>query len=80
MSDDKTQPTAEKTHHYTKREAETQVVLGVFLSVIALPVLLGTFWAHTGRAMVVNGIAGVVLLGIGIGLTIWGRVTAKKVS
>lgn len=80
MTDEKKPPGIEQAHQYTKREAETQMVLGIFLSVIAIPVLIGTFWAETGRAMVVNAVAGVVLLAIGIGLAIWGRVTSKKVQ
>lgn len=80
MNDEKPESNPHESHHYTKREAETQMVLGIFLSVIAVPVLIGTLWADTGHAMVVNAVAGIVLLGIGIGLAVWGRITAKKTS
>ena len=57
---------------YSKRDSETQLALGIFVSVIAVPVILGTFWADQMSAMVVNLISGLVLLGFGVGLGIYG--------
>lgn len=57
---------AEQQAKFAKRDAETQIVLGTFVTVISIPVLIGTLWADTLRAMVVNVIAGLVLLGIGL--------------
>ena len=51
-----------------QRDSETQMALGVFIFVLSLPVLLGTLWADGMHARVVNIVAGVVLLGIGVGL------------
>jgi len=66
--------------HHTKRDAETLTALGLFISFLSVLVLIGTFWADSVRAMVVNAVAGAVLLGIGVGMIVWGRITAKKVS
>jgi len=65
---------------HTQRDAETQTALGLFVIMISLPVLVGTFWAVRPHAMVVNAIAGFILLGVGIGMVTWGRKTAKKVQ
>ena len=73
---DSNEPLEPRDH--TRRDAETQVALGIFVSVISLPVLVGTFWATTGRAAVINAIAGFVLLGIGAGMVTWGLRKAKK--
>lgn len=55
-----------------KRDAETQMALGIFVVVIALPVLVGTFWADRTHAAVVNVTAGLVLLGVGAALALFG--------
>lgn len=80
MTEEKKQQEPEHHLHYTKRDAETQTALGIFISVISIPVVIGTFWAQTPRAMVVNAIAGCVLLAIGITLVVWGRRTIKKIE
>lgn len=47
-------------------------LLGMFFSVLATLVLIGTFWTlDRPRAMTVNIAAGMVLLGVGVGM-IWG--------
>ena len=66
--------------HHTKRDAETQTALGLFISLLSVLVLIGTFWADSVRAMLVNAAAGAVLLGIGVAMIVWGRITSKKVS
>jgi putative Ca2+/H+ antiporter (TMEM165/GDT1 family) len=66
--------------HYTKRDAETQTAIGLFVTYISLPVIAGTFWAQTVHAKAVEIIAGLVLLSIGIAIIVWGRKTARKAS
>ena len=70
----------EDPHHHTRRDAETLMVLGGFVAVIAVPVLLGTAWAGRTSAMVVNIIAGLVLLGVGIGMFFYGLRAKREIS
>lgn len=73
MSDmHKQQSQAERKADLSKRDAETQLALGLFVIIIALPVLAGTFWADRIHAAVVNVIAGLVLMGVGVGLAYFG--------
>ena len=80
MTDNTDQENTTPHVHYTKRDAETQTAVGLFVSYISIPVIIGTFWAQSVRAMVVEAVAGLVLLGIGIAIIVWGRKTAKKVA
>lgn len=75
-----TEQTPQDPHQHTRRDAETQLALGIFVSVIAIPVLIGTFWANSYKAVVVNLTAGVVLLGIGVAMAAWGFVTRRSLS
>ena len=58
-----------------QRDGDSLVLLGGFLSVLALPVLIGTFFVREGErhAMIVNVVAGLILLAIGVGLVLRGR-------
>lgn len=78
MGENNEGPAEKHQGKHTQRDAETQTALGIFVIVISLPVLVGTFWAVRPHAMAVNVIAGFVLLGVGVALVVWGRVTAKK--
>jgi len=69
---------AEHDPQHLKRDGETQTVLGIFITVLSVPVVIGTFWAENVRQVVVNLAAGFVLMGIGIGIVAWGRATAKR--
>ena len=65
-------PIQELQHAHTKRDAETQMVLGAFIIYISIPVLIGTLWATTLHTRVVNVVAGVVLCSIGIAMALIG--------
>lgn len=54
-------------HRHTRRDAETLTMLGIFICVLSVAVLIGTFFAERQHAMVVNVIAGLVLLSVGGG-------------
>lgn len=63
------------------RDAETQIVLGIFVSVLAIPVLIGTFWSDVQpHAGIVNFVAGLVLLGVGLGLLLFGTRARKRIK
>ena len=72
MSDTNEKPAQETHVKFARRDAETQMVLGGFITFIAVPVLIGTLWANTFRATVVNVAAGLVLLSIGVGIALYG--------
>ena len=59
-------------NRFAKRDAETQMMLGGFVTLISIPVLIGTFWADTTRAAVVNVAAGAILFAIGLGIAVYG--------
>lgn len=49
-----------------KRDGETNIAVGLFLFVLGIPVLLGTFWAlDRPHAAFVNAVCGGVLLLLG---------------
>lgn len=66
----------ERAEHRT-RDSETLTILGIFVSLLAIAVLIGTFFAERPHAQVVNAVAGVVLLIAGVVLLWRGRVLAK---
>ena len=72
VSDTNEKPPEETHGKFARRDAETQMVLGGFITFIAVPVLIGTIWADTFRAQVVNVAAGLVLLSIGVGIALYG--------
>ena len=72
MSEANNEPRPDRDAELRKRDAETQIALGLFIFVLSLPVLLGTIWADRFHAQIVNVIAGVVLLAIGAGLFWYG--------
>ncbi len=63
---------------FARRDAETLMMLGGFMAVLALPVLAGTFWAGSGFAMGVNAVSGLVLLAIGAAMLLQGYSRFKK--
>ena len=72
MSDTNEKPPEETHGKFARRDAETQMVLGGFITFIAVPVLIGTLWADTFRATIVNVVAGLVLLSIGVAIALYG--------
>lgn len=64
---------SDRHQEHTRRDAETQILLGGFIFILGLPVLVGTFWADTPRQAVVNVCAGLVLLALGAGFFLYGR-------
>ncbi len=64
----------------SKRDAETNVALGAFITVLGIAVLAGTFFAQTTRALTVNAIAGGILVAIGIGFWVSGSRAYKKLK
>ena len=62
---------------HTKRDSETFIALGLFMVVLAVTVLVGTFYAVTPEGMTVNFGAGIVLLAIAIGF-IWRGFIIKR--
>jgi len=72
VSESNDQRPGEQHDQFHKRDAETQMVLGAFVTIISIPVLIGTFWANTYRAAVVNLVAGAVLMAIGLGIAWYG--------
>ena len=57
---------------HTKQDGESLIAVGAFIIFIAIPVLIGTFWADRTSALVVNLLSGLVLLVIGVAMTIGG--------
>ncbi len=56
-----------------KRDGETNIVVGLFLFALGIPVLLGTFGAlERPHAAFVNAVCGIVLLLIGAVVTVYG--------
>lgn len=65
---------------HTRRDAETLIALGLFMVVMALPVMLGTIWAGHGFSQAVNFIAGFVLFAIGAGMCYKGRRDMRRLD
>jgi len=69
-----------KQQEHTRRDAETQILLGGFIFILGLPVLIGTWWAETTAARIVNVAAAIALLAIGSGFLWYGRRWLKRLS
>jgi threonine/homoserine/homoserine lactone efflux protein len=73
MSDPHPTPDAPRERESRSRDAQVATALGAFLAVIALPVLAGTWYATLPVDRWINGVAGLLLLGVGIGFLLRGR-------
>ena len=65
---------------HTKRDAEILTVLGIFLVVLAVPVLIGTIWAEGTAQVLVNVVAGLIVGGIGVAMVLRGRWTGRHLD
>ena len=63
-----------------QRDAETQMALGIFITILSLPVIVGTLWANNMHSRVVNIVAGTVLLGVGVALLTYGWSKRSKMA
>ena len=70
----------EEQHQPTKRDMETVLIIGVFLVFFALATLLGSFWEMSFRARFVNTVAGLVLMGFGLGALYWSYRMKKRIK
>jgi len=63
-----------------KRDGETYVALGLFIVVVGVPVMAGTYWAakFDTSAAVVNFVCSCVLLAIGFAAITYGRVLLAR--
>ena len=77
---EQSEPPKQEPGRHAKRDAETYIVLGAFVTLISIPVLIGTFFAERPHAQVVNAVAGLVLLGVGVGIGVWGVIARKKIT
>jgi hypothetical protein len=64
-------------HEHTKRDAESLWALGIFLVVLSVPVLIGTFFEDEAFAQIVNVLSGLAILTIGA-LMIWRGVWTRR--
>ncbi len=69
-----------KHQEHTRRDAETQILLGGFIFILGVPVLIGTWWAESTASRLVNVAAGLVLLVIGAAFLMYGRSWLKRLS
>ena len=63
---------------HLRRDGETLLALGGFMTVLSIPVLIGTAFAVREHAMIVNAVAGGVLLLAGLGFLFRGWWTLRK--
>lgn len=68
----------DKLGEHVHRDTETLMALGIFMTVMSLPVLVATIWAGPPFDQVVNFVAGLTLLGIGLGMLYKGRTALRR--
>jgi len=62
----------DRRDQHTRRDGESLIIMGSFFAVLALLVLVGTFFEAQEMAMAVSLVAGGLLLLIGIGAVLFG--------
>lgn len=62
---------------HTQRDREVLTALGLFLVVLSVPVLIGTFFEEGLVPSIVNVVAGLIILGIGTAMIWRGRRPVK---
>ncbi len=70
----------EQKDTHTQRDGETLFMLGIFLTVLGLPVIVGAFWAETPAQTWVCVISGVILTAIGIAFFVHGKNVLKRLD
>ena len=80
MNEDNRNDSTVASGSHDARDAETHIVLGIFITFISLPVICGTYWADRKSAMVVNLAAGLILGGIGVWMIYWGLRKKRNLS
>ena len=72
---------SEEKQQPTKRDMETVLIIGVFLVFFALATLMGPVMEEIGfRGKVVNTVAGLVLMGFGLGALYWAYSMKKRIK
>jgi threonine/homoserine/homoserine lactone efflux protein len=71
------QPVSADEKH-RKRDGETLIALGVFLTVLGVPVILGVLWEPAGLARWVSGISGALLVVAGVAFCYKGRSLLRR--
>ena len=71
-------PSAEKRAALTKRDVETFTILGGFLTYMAVVVVFAACIQAPGHSRAVNFGASLILLAIGVGMIVRGRVLKKR--
>ena len=78
---DKTRNKTVSKQETMKRDGETNMAVGLFLFVLSLPVLLGTFWAlDRPRAAFVNAVCGGVLFLVGAAVILYGWLSVRRAA
>jgi len=78
---DKSTNVAATANETLKRDGETNMAVGLFLFVLGIPVLIGTFWAlDRPHAAFVNAVCGGVLILIGAGVIAYGWLGVRKAA
>lgn len=70
----------DRHQEHTRRDAETQFLLGGFVFILSLPVLAGTLWAETSHQAIVNVCAGLALFALGVGFCLYGWLWLKRLK
>ena len=64
-----------------KRDGETYMAVGLFIVALAIPVLIGTYWAmERPHAAVVNAVCGATLAVVGGGAVAYGWKLFKRAT
>lgn len=55
-----------------RRDSVSLLIIGTFFALFSVLVLIGTFWEHRTRAIIVNIASGLALMLVGIGMALYG--------
>lgn len=76
----KVETAAETAERLERRDGELYIALGLFIGIVGLPVLIGTYWAaqKSTPAAVVNAVCGTTLLLIAAASALYGKFILKR--